>query len=191
MRTFDELETLWHRLPPPPRETGTVRLLCQRLGDGVHATPDAVEITTADGVIGDRWHVGSDPEREAQVTLINATIAELVAAEEGDPHEAGDNIHVDFDLSAEHLPAGSRLRIGQAVLEVSATPHTGCSKFAGRFGQDALRWTNWRHWRERRLRGVNCRVLEGGTVRLGDPVVRLSAPPTAASAEAEFAETST
>ena len=58
---------------------------------------------------------------------------------------------------------------------MSATPHTGCSKFSGRFGQDALRWVNWRHWRERRLRGVNCRVVRSGVVRLGDPVERVDA----------------
>jgi len=176
MRTFDELEALWTDLPPAPREAGTVRLLCVRREPGVHETPESVEVTLEGGLEGDRWAHGwreRDPEREAQVTLMNAAVTELVAAGEQPLHEAGDNILVDFDISADHLPAGSRLRIGAAVLEVSAMPHTGCSKFAGRFGQDALRWANWRHWRERRLRGVNCRVVSGGTVRVGDGVERL------------------
>ena len=176
MRTFDELESLWAAMPPQPRARGSVRLLCVRREPGMHETPDAVEITVDGGMEGDRWAHGwreRDPDRQAQVTLMNAAVTELVAAGRQPLHEAGDNILVDFDISAEHLPAGARLRVGDAILEISEMPHTGCSKFAGRFGQDALRWANWRHWRERRLRGVNARVVESGTVRLGDPVERM------------------
>jgi len=52
---------------------------------------------------------------------------------------AGDQLYVDLDLSVEHLPPGARLSIGDAVLEVSEKPHTGCAKFSARFGVDALR----------------------------------------------------
>jgi MOSC domain-containing protein YiiM len=178
MRTFDQLEELWAATPAAPRERGSVRLLCVRPEPGVHRTPDAVEITVEGGLSGDRWAYGwqeRDPDREAQVTLMNAAVTELVAAGEQPLHEAGDNILVDFDISADHLPPGTRLRIGEAVLEITEMPHTGCSKFAARFGQDALRWANWRHWRERRLRGVNCRVISDGIVRVGDAVERLTA----------------
>jgi MOSC domain-containing protein YiiM len=176
MRTFDELEAHWASAPAQPRDRGSVRLLCIRREPGVHETPAEVNVTVEAGLEGDRWAFGwqeRDPEREAQVTLMNAAVTELVAAGQRPLHEAGDNILVDFDISVENLPAGSRLRIGEATLEISATPHTGCSKFAARFGQDALRWANWRYWRERRLRGVNTRVVESGTVRVGDPVERL------------------
>jgi MOSC domain-containing protein YiiM len=171
MRTFDELESLWATVPAPPRDRGTVRLVCRRVEPGVHETPNAAELSVEAGVVGDRWSSAKDPDREAQVTLMNATVAELVAAGRQPLHEAGDNLLVDFDIGYDNLPAGSRLRIGEAVLEVTAAPHAGCNKFSERFGQDALRWVNWRHWRERRLRGVNCRVLEGGTVRVGDAIV--------------------
>lgn len=176
MRTFDELEAMWSELLPAPRERGSVRLVCVRREPGVHETPTAVEVTVDGGLEGDRWAHGwqeRDPERLAQVTLMNAAVAELVAAGRQPLHEAGDNLLVDFDIGADNLPPGTRLRIGGAMFEVSQMPHTGCSKFAGRFGQDALRWANWRHWRERRLRGVNCTVVESGTVRVGDPVERL------------------
>lgn len=177
MRTFDELEALWADLPPAPRERGSVRLLTVRREPGVHETPDTIQVTVEGGLEGDRWAFGwqeRDPDREAQVTLMNAAVTELVAAGRQALHEAGDNILVDFDISADNLPPGTRLRVGEAELEISAMPHTGCSKFAARFGQDALRWANWRHWRERRLRGVNCRVVSGGMVRVGDSVERLS-----------------
>ncbi len=176
MRTFDELEAMWTALPPQPRAGGSVRLLTIRRAPSVHETPEEVAVTVEGGLDGDRWALGwqeRDPHREAQVTLMNATVAELVAAGLQELHEAGDNILVDFDISAEHLPPGTRLRVGEAILEISETPHTGCSKFAARFGQDALRWANWRHWRERRLRGVNARVVQDGTVRVGDSVERL------------------
>jgi MOSC domain-containing protein YiiM len=175
MRTFDQLEELFTTLPPPPRDLGSVRLLCVRVESDVHQTPQEVQVTVESGVVGDRWAARpeKDPERESQVTVMNATIAELVAAGVQPLHEAGDNILVDLDLGFENLPTGSRLRIGDAILEVSAAPHAACSKFSDRFGQDALRWVNWRHWRERRLRGVNTRVVQGGRVRVGDRVERL------------------
>ncbi len=59
------------------------------------------------------------------------------------------------------------------VLEVSAKPHTGCAKFIERFGADAMRFTNDRVGRSLRLRGLNARVVTGGTVRPGDSVRRL------------------
>jgi MOSC domain-containing protein YiiM len=178
MRTFDELEALWASVPPPPRELGSVRLLCVRVAPSVHRTPDEVKVTVEDGLVGDRWGMAreKDPDRHSQVTVMNASVAELVAAGEQPLHEAGDNILVDLDISFDNLPPGCRLRVGGAVLEITATPHTGCSKFSERFGPDALRWVNWRHWRERRLRGVNTRVVEGGRVRVGDVVERLPAP---------------
>jgi MOSC domain-containing protein YiiM len=176
MRTFDELESLWATVPAPPRDRGTVRLVCRRVEPGVHETPDAAELSVEAGVVGDRWSSAKDPDREAQVTLMSATVAELVAAGRQPLHEAGDNLLVDFDIGYDNLPAGSRLRIGEAVLEVTAAPHAGCSKFSERFGQDALRWVNWRHWRERRLRGVNTRVVNGGMIRVGDAIVRMDVP---------------
>ena len=175
MRTFDQLEELWSQVTAPPRDRGSVRMLCVRVEPGVHLTPEAVNITVERGLVGDRWSANpwKDPDRESQVTVMNATVAELVAAGVQPLHEAGDNILVDLDIGFDNLPVGSRIRVGEALLEITATPHAGCSKFSERFGQDALRWVNWRHWRERRLRGVNTRVVESGRVRVGDPVERL------------------
>lgn len=175
MRTFDELEALWANVSPQPRDRGTLRLVCRRVEPGVHETPDEAELSIETGLVGDRWSAAGDPDREAQVTLMNATVAELVAAGRQPLDEAGDNLLVDFDIGFDNLPPGTRLRIGEAMVEVTASPHTGCSKFSERFGQDALRWVNWRHWRERRLRGVNTRVIEGGTIRVGDEIERIEA----------------
>ena len=71
---------------------------------------------------------------------------------------AGDQIYADFDIGVEHLPPGTRLTIGDAEIEVSEKPHTGCAKFSARFGADALRFVNSPEGRRLRLRGMNTRI---------------------------------
>jgi len=74
------------------------------------------------------------------------------------------------DLSEAALPAGTRLRVGSALLQVSAEPHAGCAKFRARFGDEALRWVNAHENRPRRLRGINLRIVAGGQLALGDAI---------------------
>jgi MOSC domain-containing protein YiiM len=164
MATVEDFETRWASVEPAPRGSGTVRLICVRVDEGVHETPEHAEVTVEDGLVGDRWAQGRR-DLDAQITLMNARVAELI----GSPlHLAGDNFQVDLDLSEEALPVGTRLRLGEALLEVSPAPHTGCKKFRERFGLDALTWVNDN--RDRRLRGMNCRVLEAGAVAVGNSV---------------------
>ena len=59
------------------------------------------------------------------------------------------------------------------MLEVSDQPHLGCKKFEARFGRDALRFVNSVAGRALNLRGINCRVVTAGTVRVGDVVRKL------------------
>ena len=80
---------------------------------------------------------------------------------------------IDLDLRQENLPAGTRLQVGSATLEVSEMPHTGCAKFTARFGSDATRFVNSTENRELRLRGMNARVVTPGTVRPGDAIRKL------------------
>jgi MOSC domain-containing protein YiiM len=104
---------------------------------------------------------------------MNARCTAVVA---GDPEpgkawaEAGDQLYVDFDISEANLPAGTRIAIGAAVLEVTALPHTGCGKFIRRFGIDAQKFVNTPGGRALRLRGVNTRVVSTGEVSVGDSV---------------------
>ena len=79
-------------------------------------------------------------------------------------------LFLELDLSTANLPAGSRLRVGAALLEVTPAPHNGCRKFQARFGAEALRFVSSPQWRQRNLRGIYMRVIEAGTVRPGDPV---------------------
>jgi hypothetical protein len=174
MRSFDELQRLWEEAPAPPVGRGTVRGFCVRKGDGVHESPDRVEITRDDGIVGDRWTLDDDPERLSQLTLINATVSELVAHDHRPYYDTGDNFHVDLDLSDAALPVGTRLRIGSAVVRITPEPHTGCKLFVARFGQDAMRWVNGKDRRGLHLRGIHCELLEPGAVEAGDDIVVIS-----------------
>jgi MOSC domain-containing protein YiiM len=129
------------------------------------------------GLVGDNWLTrGSkqSPDGSAmpskQVTVMNARVAELVAGGTERMPLAGDQLYVDLDLSVDNLPAGSRLSIGDAVLEISEEPHLGCAKFVDRFGAESMRFVNSRIGRRLRLRGVNTRIVVPGTIRRGDTV---------------------
>jgi MOSC domain-containing protein YiiM len=110
----------------------------------------------------------ADPD--AQVTVMNSRAALLVASTRERMPLAGDQVYVDLDLSVDNLPTGTVLDFGDAALEVTAAPHTGCAKFSARFGVDALRLTATPEGRSLRLRGINTRVLRGGVIRVGDDV---------------------
>jgi MOSC domain-containing protein YiiM len=73
-----------------------------------------------------------------------------------------------MDLSAENLPAGTRLALGSAVVEVTAPPHLGCQKFVARFGLEAMKFVNSPVGRELRLRGLHARVVQPGPIRAGE-----------------------
>jgi hypothetical protein len=171
VRTRDQLQRLYAELPPAPRARGSVDLLVIRTAPGQHETPSAVEVTCDQGMVGDRWVKGWRWSRdvERQLTLMMTRVAELVC--DGQPlHLPGDNMLVNLELGADALPIGSRLRAGAAVLEVTKKPHNGCKKFLARFGEDALGWINDEQGRARKLRGINCRVIEPGMIRVGDTI---------------------
>jgi MOSC domain-containing protein YiiM len=110
-----------------------------------------------------------------QLTVMNVRAALLVAQHPDRRMLAGDQLYVDLDLSPANLPAGTRLAVGSAVIEVSEQPHLGCAKFAARFGKDAWRFVNSQAGRGLRLRGLNARILASGTVCPGDAVRKLPA----------------
>jgi len=109
-----------------------------------------------------------------QITVINSRLLRLVAVDPDRMILAGDQLVADLDLSPQNLPAGSRLAIGEAIIEVTAEPHTGCKKFGARFGVDALKFVNSAIGRSLRLRGLNARVIESGMIRSGDRLTKVN-----------------
>lgn len=135
------------------------------------------------GLVGDNWAArgsSSTPDGsahpDAQITVMNARAAALVAGSADHGGLAGDQLYIDLDLSADQLPAGSCLQIGEAVIEITAKPHRGCAKFAARFGNEALRFVNTGAGLVLNLRGRNARVVRPGAIRAGDAVRRVPAP---------------
>ena len=171
--TADELLAgLDLKLRAAPSDRGTVELIVRRPAVDEREVVEEGELDLVVGLIGDRWHLGASPMNDAQLTLMNARAAELIARTRERWPLAGDQLYVDLDLSVDNLPAGTRLAVGEAVVEVTAVPHTGCAKFSARFGTDALKFVNKSPGRELRLRGVNTRVVAPGTVRAGDAIAK-------------------
>ncbi len=180
-RDLAELEEALQALPGAPADGGTIALLVRRLDGGRRETLDRVALAPDLGVPGDAW--GRRPQRnpEMQLAVMQLDVAELIA--NGQPLTLfGDNLFVDLDLSTRNLPAGSRLRAGGVTFEVTPAPHNGCRKFRARFGDGALGLVSKQELRDRNLRGIYLRVLEGGTLACGDRIAVLTralAPPAA------------
>ncbi|MCK6515222.1 hypothetical protein L6R46_09235 [Myxococcota bacterium] len=156
-------------LPAPPRDLGVVALVVERHPGEARRAPEVGVFAPGRGLVGDRWAQSERANPEAEVTLMRADVAKLVCNGQ-DLSLPGDNLLVALDLSAENLPTGSRLQVGEVVLEITAKPHTGCLKFERRFGADARALTGLDELKAARLRGIHARVVSGGAVRCGDAV---------------------
>lgn len=173
-----ELQAGLDNILQSPADAGLIEMLVLRPDVGERTTVEAVKLVERTGADGDSYMDRGDPrtkdgsaDPEAQITIMNSRVLDLITGGDRDHWKwAGDQILVDMDLTADNLPPGTRLRIGSAVLEVSATPHTGCAKFAQRFGLDAARWIDSDP--ELRLRGLNALVVTTGSCAVGDLVMK-------------------
>jgi MOSC domain-containing protein YiiM len=167
--TLDHLERSLAALPGAPENRGYVALLVRRGEGGWREKPDWTYLAPEAGLPGDAWGRQKEPQPEAQITVMQIDVAELIA--NGQPLTLfGDNLFLALDLSAANLPPGSLVRVGGATMEVTPKPHNGCQKFRVRFGPEALRFVSKPDLRHRNLRGIYMRVVERGEVALGDPV---------------------
>jgi MOSC domain-containing protein YiiM len=172
--SLEELESGLDEIRRSPRDTGTLTLIVRRPGADEREVLEEGTLDVAQGLAGDSWSPDDDPEGVAQLTVMNARVMARLSADRTRWALAGDQLFVDFDLSEANVPAGTRLAIGSAVIEVTPEPHTGCGKFASRFGVDAVKFVNSTVGRALHLRGINARVVRSGTIRAGDPVRKLT-----------------
>lgn len=169
-------------LAASPKEEGRVEGIVLRppeLGSGGRRIVESVRATPEDGLEGDRWAVDAKKLGPDQVSLINVHVLESLAGR--DPERkalSGDNLQVDLDLTESNLPAGTRLEVGEVLLEVSPQPHRPCRLFHERFGASGAQKVARANKRGRRGRGVLCLILRPGEIRVGDSirVVRGSGP---------------
>lgn len=178
--TADELDAGLNEIRLSPKNNGVLDMIVCRPDVEKRRVLDEGSLDIAVGLVGDNWKdrrssrtPDGSPDPNTQINIMNSrTVAHVAGPRERWPL-AGDQLYVDLDLSGENLPAGTRLAIGSAVLEVTPPPHTGCKKFVARFGLEAMKFVNSPVGRGLNLRGVNAKVVVSGTIRAGDPVRKI------------------
>lgn len=178
--TTEELEAGLDEIRRSPKDEGVLELIVRRPLVDAREVLEEGELNLAEGLAGDSWKVRSSsrtadasPHPDMQLNIMNARAVALVAQGRERWPLAGDQLYIDMDLSDENLPAGTRLALGTAVIEVTAQPHTGCNKFVSRFGPDAMRFVNSPVGRQLRLRGINAKVVQPGVIRAGQTVKKV------------------
>jgi hypothetical protein len=176
----DELRAGLADVVAAPKTEGTLELIVRRPDVDEREVLEVGELSLTEGLVGDSWHAralarsdGEAPDPETQLNGKNVRFTALVAGSDARWELAGDQLYLDFDIGEENLPVGTKVAIGETVIEVSAIPHTGCQKFSARYGLEARRFANSEVGKALRLRGLNAKVVVPGTIRRGDTVRKL------------------
>jgi hypothetical protein len=178
--TREELEDGLAVIRLAPVDEGSLELIVRRPRQDAREVLEEALLDTAEGLVGDNWRTrGSSRTADGsshpdmQLNIMNARVITLLTQAKEHWQLAGDQLFVDMDLSAENLPPGTELALGSAVIEVTSQPHTGCQKFAARFGSDALKFVSSPVGRQLNLRGINAKVVRSGAIRVGDVLKKL------------------
>src|SRR5689334_5187543 len=119
---FVDLEAALDLVRAAPKDSGTIELIARRPAQGTREIVDRARFSLELGVVGDGWHrrpsrkTGA-PNLEQQVTIMSSRAIAAIAPNRDDWSGAGDQLYVDFDISVENTPPGTRLAVGTAVLE--------------------------------------------------------------------------
>jgi len=179
--TYEQFEAGLSEVQRSPKDVGRLELIVRRPAVDEGEILDAGTLDPEVGLVGDTWRIRGSrltadgtAHPDTQLNVMNARAAALVAGPKTRWSLAGDQLYVDFDLSGDNAPAGTRLAIGSAMIEITSEPHRGCAKFAARFGREALRFVNSPIGEALNLRGVNARVVQPGIIRNGDTVSKVA-----------------
>jgi len=173
--TTAELEAGLDHIMASPKDEGSLELIVMRPEVDARESVAQGHLDVAEGLVGDNWRArgsrhmpdgAADPEM--QLNIMNARVVQLVADDAARRELAGDQLYVDMDLSGDNLPPGTQLTIGDAIIEVTEPPHTGCKKFAARFGVDAMVFVNSGLGKQLNFRGINAKVVRSGDIKVGD-----------------------
>jgi MOSC domain-containing protein YiiM len=168
-RSTTELESGLDEIRRSPKNDGRLEMIVRRPVKDQREILNEGQLTLEEGLAGDCWKDHS-PHPEMQINIMNSRVIALVAGDKDRWALAGDQLYIDMDLSEANAPAGTQLELGSALIEITAVPHNGCSKFAARFGFDAVKFVNSAVGRDLHLRGLNARVIRPGLIRAGDTV---------------------
>ena len=174
-KTIDELNASLDHIRGAPKDQGVISTLCYRPGFRKRVFADQISLSVADGVQGDRWKEyawlkleDGSPDPRIQVCILSKRVLDCIWRDGDGVDYPGDTMIVDMDLSEANLPTGSHLQAGSAVLEVSDVFNDACTKWSARYGKESRQWINLPDNVPLRLRGVLCRIVTGGEVKLGD-----------------------
>lgn len=180
-KNLEELDAGLEMIRRSPADHGLLEMIVRRPQPGEREVLHEGELDLHEGLVGDTWKSRSSrrttdgaPHPDMQLNIMNVRVIDLVAGGRDRWSLAGDQLYIDMDLSKSSLPAGTRLALGEAIIEVTAEPHTGCAKFVARFGLEAMKFVNSPVGRELQLRGINARVVQPGKIRVGDEARKLA-----------------
>ncbi|MDE2722203.1 MAG: MOSC domain-containing protein [Gemmatimonadota bacterium] len=178
--TMAELEAGLKNIRQSPTDAGVLALIVRRPQVEAREVLEVGELDLFEGLVGDNWKTRGSSQTadgsahpDMQLNIMNARVIALLAQQKERWALAGDQLYMDLDLSAENVPPGTRLSLGEAVIEVTDQPHTGCKKFAARFGLDALKFISSPVGKQLQLRGINAKVIRSGAIRIGDTVKKV------------------
>jgi hypothetical protein len=178
--SYEEIEARLPFISASPKDKAALDLIVIRPKENERKVLQEGMLSTTDGLEGDMWKgrpSSRTPDKSAhpdmQLNIMNSRIIDVIAQEKERWQLAGDQLFVDLDLSKENLPAGTQLKVGDAIIEVTAQPHLGCKKFVSRFGLDAMKFVNSEIGKKHQLRGINAKVIKSGKIKLGDLMERI------------------
>lgn len=178
--TIEELEAGLENIRSSPKDNSVLDLIVRRPQVEEREVLTEGRLNVVEGLEGDNWQSRGSTKTpdnsahpEMQINIMNSRVIALLAQEKDRWQLAGDQLFFDMDLSDKNLPAGTKLSIGEAILEVTPVPHSGCKKFTERFGLEAMKFVNSPVGKELHLRGINAKVIQAGIIRTGDIVKKI------------------
>ena len=172
--SVDELERGITHILASPRDAGELKLIVRRPQIDARETLAAARLDEDLGLVGDNWSARAKVVPDMQLNVMNARVIATVAQTPERWALAGDQLFIDLDLSRENLPTGTQIALGDAIIEVTEPPHTGCKKFAARFGVDAMLFVNSGRGKTLSFRGICARVVKSGDIKVGDLARKIS-----------------
>lgn len=163
-----------------PLNNASVTMLCRRPDRNQREFCEGLSLSPQTGVEGDYemakpWLTLGDgsPDPRIQVSLLPQRVLDLVWRDRKNVVYPGDTVIADLNMTLDNLPVGTRLQIGGAVIGVSDIWNEGCAKWKVRMGRAAYDWTSASGHESLRLRGIYCRIIESGEIKLGDRIAKL------------------
>ena len=163
-----DLEAGLEQIRNSPKNQSVLDMIVSRPEEDAREIMELADLDVVVGLVGDTWQDRPSARSgdgkahpDMQITLMNSRVADLVAQSKERWPLSGDQLFAALDLSKTNVPPGTRISVGKAVLEATNQPHTGCKKFASRFGVDALKFISPSTTEVLKLRGIYPKVIEG------------------------------